>query len=246
MSTVIPSIAPASVDLPVAGGTLTVAQILLPGVPRGAVVLLREEHGTDGRMAVLMNALAEHGYESFAADLATLSSEPLSDEAALAALGDLVAHVGSHGWTREQTGVVGYGFGGRLALLAASRTQLGAAVSVSPEGVGRSTPGRPALVDAVPAVVTPWLGMFGAVDDLAPADDVRTLAKRLVGPSPQYSEVVTYPGVGGLFFHESAEALAHAAMFDSWQRVVEWLNLRVVPRPTPYAEIWSLKQALGE
>lgn len=246
MSAAVPRIMPSFVDVPVAGGMLAVGQILLPGVPRGAVVLLCEPHAIGGQAIDLMNGLAEHGYESFAADVTTLAPDALTDQAALAAFADLLSHVGSRGWTPEQMGVVGYGFGGRLALLAAAEQLLGAAVSVSPDGVTDSAPGRPALVSHARPVVTPWLGMFGADDETAPAAAVRLLAERLVDPSPQYTELVTYPGVRGDFFHESTEARGHAGMFDSWQRVVEWLNLRVVPRPTPYAEIWSLKQAMSE
>jgi carboxymethylenebutenolidase len=161
------------------------------------------------------------------------------------ALRDLVTHVGLRGWDQEQIGIVGYGFGGRVALLAAAELNVGAAVSVSPDGVTRAADTRPALMDTARPVVTPWLGMFGANDEAAPRHAILALADRLTEPSPAYTEFVTYPGVVGDFFYESAEVLGSAAMFDSWQRVIEWLNLRVVPRPSPYAEIWSLRETMS-
>ena len=61
--------------------------------------------------------------------------------------------------------------------------------------------------------------------------------------SPVYTQLVTYPGVSGTFYQESAESLAHAASFDAWQRALEWFNLRVVPRPSQLAELWERKKA---
>jgi len=245
MSTVVPRIIPANADVAVAGGVLRVAQISLPGLPRGAVILLGEAERMGDQTVELMNGLAEHGYESVAADLTAIDPD-LDDGRAVAALSDLVAHLGTRDWVAQQIGVVGYGSGGRIALRAAAELDLGAAISISPEGMTGGTAGRPALIDTARPVSTPWLGMFGADDAGAPRDAVLRLSQRLIEPSPAYTELVTYPGVDGDFFHESAEVLGHAAMFDSWQRVVEWLNLRVVPRPSPYAEIWSLKQAMSE
>jgi carboxymethylenebutenolidase len=58
--------------------------------------------------------------------------------------------------------------------------------------------------------------------------------------------VVTYPGVSRTYYRDSYEAAAHAAAFDTWQRVVEWLNRRVVPRSTPLAEAWRARQSTKE
>jgi carboxymethylenebutenolidase len=245
MSTAIPRITPTRMDVVVAGVALRVAQINLPGIPRGAVILLGEVDRMGDQAVDLMNGLAEHGYESIAADLTAIDRE-LDDDRAIGALHDLVAHLATREWHEQQVGVVGYGVGGRIALRAAAELNLGAAVSISPDGVTRDSAHRPALVDSVRPVSTPWLGMFGADDADAPRKAIARLADRLTDPSPAYTELVTYPGVDGDFFHESAEALGHAAMFDAWQRVIEWLNLRVVPRPSPYAEIWSLKQSMSE
>jgi carboxymethylenebutenolidase len=245
MSTAVPRISPTRTDVAVAGGALRIAQITLPGVPRGAVIVLGELDRMGDQAVDLMNGLAEHGYESIAADLTAIDPE-IGDDAAVAALRDLVTHLGTRDWVEQQIGVVGYGFGGRVALRAAADLDLGAAVSISPDGLTQARPGRPALVDEARPVSTPWLGMFGARDEQAPPAAVDRLDDLLTEPSPAFTELVTYPGVDGDFFHESAEALGHAAMFDSWQRVIEWLNLRVVPRPTPYAEIWSLKQAMSD
>jgi carboxymethylenebutenolidase len=84
--------------------------------------------------------------------------------------------------------------------------------------------------------------MFGAEDTHASRQVLSTLVTTLGPQSPVYTELVRYPGVEVGFYRDSHRALGHAAAFDSWQRIVEWLNARVVPRPTPLAEAWRARR----
>jgi len=234
-------IEPKLTDLWLDGRTMRVATLHLGGVPRGAVVLLRGAGATGLDVFEAMNGLAEHGYESVAADLAAGGAP--GDDDALRSLEALVELLGRRGWTTEQIGLVGYGPGGRIALLAAATTTFGAAVSIDPDGVAdivaRAAAGGLGMR-------TPWLGMFGREERATPARAVAELGHALSTSSPMYTQLVSYPGVTGHFYQESGEAVAHAAAFDSWQRIVEWLNARVVPRPTPLAEAWRLRQLMGQ
>ncbi|MDQ6522947.1 dienelactone hydrolase family protein [Nocardioides sp. LHD-245] len=207
-------------------GSVPTAEVRLFGLPRGAALLLCERGGLDTQAPELMNALAEHGYESLAVDLAELD---LDDQGLLTAVHGLLGVLGEQGWSHDQIGVVGYGLGGRAALVAACDLVLGATVSLSP---------RAALEVDDPLVRSPWLAMFGEHDPDMPPAAVAELERR-AAPAPEYAHLVVYPGVGADFFRASAGSLGHAAAFDSWQRVVEWLNIRVVPRPSPYAERWA-------
>jgi carboxymethylenebutenolidase len=184
-----------------------------------------------------MNDLAEHGYESVAADLGPDTAE--DDGAALGHLRTLLDRLAARGWDLDQIGVVGYGSGGRAALLAAAAMELGAAVSVRPV--------LPAGLDAraVGPVRTPWLGLFGALDE-RPKGSVAAFDAALAASSPVFTQVVVYPGVTGEFVHDGLHPLTHAAAYDSWQRTVEWLNARVVPRPTPLARAWNDRLAHRE
>jgi carboxymethylenebutenolidase len=221
----VPRIVPSTGEIESPRGALRVAEIRLGGVPRGAAIVLCDAGALDRDAADAMNGLAEHGYESIAADLTRTG--PVTDDDALRDVGLVLDHLGERGWSAEQIGLVGYGFGGGIALLAAAEFGLGAAVSVAPVGAPEPLPVR-----------TPWLGIFG---DGGPWSLGETLASR----SPVYTELVSYPGVTGEFYRGSSEAPAHAASFDSWQRTVEWLNLRVVPRLTPLAEAWRMRQEKG-
>jgi len=203
------------------GAGVTATEITLGGVPRGAIIVLCDA-GRLSDAAEPMNGLAEHGYESVAAEVSGGAGD---------VVGSLLAHLGARGWEAEQVGVIGYGAGGRAALLTAAEFTLGAAVTIAPDGPV-SDPREP--------LRTPWLGLFGG-----DAAGLRRLGETLYERSPVYTEVVCYPAAGSGFHRDSAEAPVHAAAFDSWQRTVEWLNLRVVPRLTPLARAWRARQPAG-
>jgi carboxymethylenebutenolidase len=207
-------------------GRISTAEIRLPGLPRGAALVLYGPSGLETHAPDALNVLAEHGYESLAADLGPRRAD---DEDLLATVVGLLAILGERGWSYEQVGLVGFGEGGRAALVAARDLVVGAVVSVSPPD---------ALQVASPLVRSPWLGLFGEHDpDMTPRA-VAELEVRL-RPAPQFSHLVIYPGVGTYFFQPSSTSLGHAAAFDSGQRILEWLNIHVVPRPSPYAQRWA-------
>lgn len=202
-------------------GALPILEIALGGAPRGLVLLLCDRGGLDHDATEVMNRLAEHGYESLAAEAEGESLEPLLERA------------DERGWTEEQVGLVGFGVGGYAVLQAAAELRFGAAVSLSPAGA----------LGVVDALRTPWLGLFGAEDPGVRADEVDALATRLATGSDVYSQVVIYPGVGADFYRHHGDGLSYAASYDGWQRTMEWLELRVAPRLTPLAEQWRRRKA---
>lgn len=222
----VPRIKPDTFAVELPGGRLDVAEIRLAGSPRGAVVVGCEAGRLAGDAPEVMNRLAEHGYASLAADL---SADGPTDGELVARVGALLSTLTDQGWSYEQIGVIGYGFGGRVAFLAAEAFELGAAVSVSPRATNsvRTDP-------AAASLRTPWLGLFGEGehDGNARSPSPAELCADLGTSSAAHTSIVTYPTVGD-FYRDSAAPAVHAAAFDSWQRTVEWLNLRVAPRPTP-------------
>jgi len=224
------------------GRCIPVASVLLGGIPRGAVILLSSAGASAHDAADTMNRLAEHGYESVAADLGSVTprrtgpghADELADVEALAAM------LSERGWSKEQIGLVGYGYGGRIALLASAAAVYGAAVSIEPTGV-EELAASPDRIGGGRGVLTPWLGMFSDMDEADRTQSLQTLEYWLWSYSAAYTQIVTYPGVTPAFYQDSREAISHAAAFDSWQRVIEWLNLRVIPKPTPLAEAWRAR-----
>jgi carboxymethylenebutenolidase len=218
-------------------GAAPALAISLGGVPRGAVVVLCAAGALDREAAAVLNGLAQHGYESIAVDATAAGIE--SPDLAVDWVEAALDHLARRTWTAEQVGVVGYGAGGRVAMAAAARLTLGAAVSVAPTSESwPSRAGQPSRWWS-DSVTTPWLGMFGNdVSDIAPSS-LSALRDDLATASPVFTRVVQYPEVSGPFYRAAAAATSHAASFDSWQRTVEWLNLRVVPRPSALAVAWS-------
>jgi carboxymethylenebutenolidase len=233
-----PRIEPRCARMHLSSGSNRVAEIELGGVPRGAVIVVSEAGRLELEAFDAMNTFAAHGYVSVAADLAVPAkgTRP-ADRDLLCDVGALLERLAGRGWASEQVGIVGSGLGGRVALLAAAEFPLGGAVSFSPEGVTAE-----GLRDPAP-VRTPWLGLFGGRDRGTPLEAIVRLRDRLETRSPAHVEIVSYPLADGHFHRGGAATSVHTAYFDGWQRAVEWLNLRVVPRPTPLAQRWAQRVA---
>lgn len=235
-------IRPATIELRRGADARPGLQINLPGTPRGAVLVLGRADVADGHVATVMNSLAAHGYEAVGVDVphdaAGLSDDDLD---AWTSIG--LERLAGGGWTPEQVGLIGYGTGGHASLVAATRRALGAAVSVSPRWTGDPTVTIAGLARRAGEMRTPWLGLVGGKDTAAPTPALRELAVALDDRAAVFTRVVVYRGVDGAFHHDAAESPVHAAAFDAWQRIVEWVDLRVVPRPTRLAAAWSAARA---
>jgi len=219
------------------GLAIPVADIELGGVPRGAALILCEQGELSSTADEIGNRFAEHGYESTTADLVTLLGPGSADDAIAGALQVLLRHVSRRDWTTDQIGVLGYGQSGRASLIAAARFPVGAAVSAAAR-----------LEDVVNglspysfSLAVPWLGMFAA-DAATEASRVRSFGDAVDAASKAFTTVLGYTQAGRSFYRDSREPWEQAAAFDSWQRTVEWFNLRVVPRPTPLAQAWRARQ----
>jgi carboxymethylenebutenolidase len=227
-------IAPSPGEVSFRGAAIPVADIELGGLPRGAVLILCEEGELGPTAAEIGNRFAEHGYESTTAELA--AADGADDSALAGALDVLLDHLARRGWTPDQVGVLGYGTAGRAALVAAARLPVGAAVTAT--GSLDDLVGGPST-EALP-VTAPWLGMFTVAGE-PEASRVRAFGTEVDAVSSAFTRVIEYSHGGGSFYRDSREPWEHAAAFDSWQRTVEWFNLRVVPRPTPLAQAWRAR-----
>jgi len=215
-----------------AGRSVQVSAVHLGGVPRGAVLIVAGPAGLGPVESVdVMNALAQHGYESVLATPTGLSPDGAVTGEIVQVLMDRLE---ARGWTPDQTGLIGYGRGAGVVVAAAAQTPYGAAVSI-PRDAGEL------VGDArVTALRTPWLGIVGLGSDPDLDRRLREYRTDLADASPEYTSVVGYPGVDHCL-HDSTEASVHAAAFDAWQRTAEWLNTHVAFRPTPSAEAWNAR-----
>lgn len=214
-------------------GKLPVLEISLGGTPRGVVVLVCDETDSSDGVVEWMNRFAEHGYETLAATVPWDCSFPLLDTVFFRTEG--------RGWTAEQTGLVGWGSGGRVVLDAATRLSFGAAVSMSASLRDGSCTSSDEFEGGV---ATPWLGLFGTEDPEAPERLVTGLRSALDRGADVHTEVVRYPGVGADFYRQGNDGVGYAAWYDGWQRTVEWLEARIAPRLTPFAQQWRQREVV--
>lgn len=228
-----PRIAPRRGELTVPGAPeVSIAEIRLGPFPRGAALILYDAESVAG-VDDPMNALAQHGFESLAAGLPVAT--PATKDRILDAL---VLRLGERNWDHEQIGVLGCGRGGYTVLGAAGRYPFGAAVSVVELGTAEQ---QDQVARAMSELRTPWLGLT----DTSIADRGDGVLDRLKAVSarqtPVYSELIDYRGLTGRFHHSTTDTLSHSAAFDGWQRTIEWLNNRVVPRLTPASLAWRAR-----
>lgn len=134
---------------------------------------------------------------------------------------------------RQRRGVravvsVGFCFGGRLAFLTATRSELALSGAIGfyggPVGPGRA--GMPAPVDVADQVRCPVLGLFGGADQGIPPENVAAFERALSAAGVDH-ELVTYDGAPHSFFDRKADQYADASA-DAWRRVLEFVR-RLTP-----------------
>lgn len=233
-----------TVELVTADGPMALSQALPDVAPdelgrRPAVVVLQEAFGVNDYVASVLGRLADAGYHAVAPHLFHRSGDPViayDDYAAapvhMEALGDpgiladvdaAIDHLERAGHPATSVGVVGFCMGGRASFLVASSRALGAAVTFY--GGAIVTPRNawmPALLDRVPSLATPWLGLFGDDDAGIPVADVERLRAELEASSPVAWDLVRYPGAGHGFHCDQRDAYQPAAAEDAWRRTLDW------------------------
>lgn len=212
------------------------------GTPAGAVVVVQEAFGVNDHITDVTRRFARAGFHAVAPDLFHRSGGgtapyddfskvlPLfegldGDGALLVDLDAALDHLRNAGWSDLRIGVVGFCFGGRVSFLAALHRRLGAAVGFYGGGIvtGRF-PQFPPLVDGAGSLQTPWLGLFGDLDESIPVADVEVLADALVQRAAVPAEVVRYPDAGHGFHCDQRPSYDEAAARDGWRRTIDWFE----------------------
>ena len=184
--------------------------------------------------------LAEAGYTAIAPALFHRVGSPVLDytdfEAVMPAMMSLTAggietdldaafaELKRRGFADASTGIVGFCMGGTVALFAGTQWQLGAAVTFYGGGVSQGRFGFPSLLDVAPDLQTPWLGLYGDLDQGISVDEVESL-RRVAAAAPVPTEVVRYPDAGHGFNNDDRpDAYHEASATDAWRRTLEWFG----------------------
>ncbi|MHB1445595.1 MAG: dienelactone hydrolase family protein [Acidimicrobiales bacterium] len=213
----------------------------LSGGSRGGVVVIHHMPGYDRGTKEIARRFAEMGYDAICPNLYWREAPGAApDDAAATAraaggvpderlIGDVsgaAAHLRALDSSNNKVGVIGYCSGGRQSVLAACNVDLDAAVDCYGAFVTGTPPeGFPLqvtnLVDQLPNLRCPLLGLFGNEDKFPTPEQVDELESILKDKKKEY-EFHRYDGAGHAFFSVDRPAYNVAAATDGWARITEF------------------------
>jgi carboxymethylenebutenolidase len=204
-----------------------------------AVIVVQEAFGVNEHIEDVCRRFAAEGYRAVAPHLFYRTGDPVLDyvnfekivphiqalsEAGLA--GDLDAtlgHLAERGIDESRTAIVGFCMGGTIAFLTAARHRLAAAATFYGGGVAEGRFGMPSLVDLAPRLQTPWLGLYGDLDQGIPVEQVEALRVAVAG-APVAAEVVRYEEAGHGFHCDARDSYHEPSARDAWRRTLSWFQ----------------------
>ncbi|MEO6884783.1 MAG: dienelactone hydrolase family protein [Jatrophihabitantaceae bacterium] len=205
--------------------------------PRGGVVLIHHMPGYDRASKEMVRRFAELGYDAICVNLywreapgaapddaaATARAQGgVPDERLIGDVGGAAAYLRALPTSNGKVGVIGYCSGGRQSVLAACNVDLDAAVDcygafvtgTPPEGF----PMRGNLVDQLPNLRPPLLGLFGNEDSYPSPEHVDELEQILKDNGKQY-QFHRYDETGHGFFAVDRPSYRVAAANDGWEQI---------------------------
>jgi carboxymethylenebutenolidase len=234
-----------TIEITTSDGPMALYEAVPDGDVRGGMVVIQEAFGVNSYIEDVTNRFADLGYHAVAPHLfhragggtvpygdfgAVIAKyEGLTDDAILVDADAALAHLAAAGRAAAATGIVGFCFGGRVTFLVAARRRLGAAIGFYGGGiVTQRFPQFPSLVSECATLKTPWLGLFGGLDQSIPVEDVDRLRVEL-DAAPVDTDVVLYPDADHGFFRDVGEAYHPEAAADGWKRTQAWLDEHLAP-----------------
>ena len=209
-----------------------------PGVnAKGGVVVVQEAFGVTEHIEDIARRLADAGYYAVApaffhrqgaptlayddfASVMPLMKE-LNAEGITVDLTAAFAHIEAAGFPAARTGIVGFCMGGSVTFYAATLRALGAAVTFYGGGVAEGRFGLPSLLDQTPNLQTPWLGLFGDLDQGIPIADVEKL-RGATDAVKVPTEIVRYPDADhGFNCNDRPAVFNPTAAADAWGRTLD-------------------------
>ncbi len=206
--------------------------------PRGGVVVIHHMSGCDRATKEIVRRFAELGYDAICPNLYSREAPGAApDDAAAVAranggvpdarlVGDVAgaaAHLRSLETSNGKVGVIGYCSGGRQAVLAACNVDLDAAVDCYGAFVTGTVPEDfpvkvTNLVDQLPKLRCPLLGLFGEQDKTPSPEHIAELSQLLDDLGKPFEEH-TYPDAGHGFFAVDRPSYRVEAANDGWEQI---------------------------
>jgi carboxymethylenebutenolidase len=204
---------------------------------RGGVVVIHHMPGYDRATKEMVRRFAELGYDAICPNLyfreapgadpddaaATARAQGgVPDERLVGDVAGAAAYLRGLDTSNGKVGVIGHCSGGRQAVLTACALDVDAAVDcygafvtgTPPEGF----PMRSNLVDQLPKISAPLLGLFGNEDSYPSPEQVDELEQILTSQGSPY-EFHRYDDAGHAFFAVDRPAYRVAAANDGWEQI---------------------------
>jgi carboxymethylenebutenolidase len=227
------------VNVKVGGGAMGI-YIAEPGVDaRGAVIVLQEAFGVNDHIRDICNRFADANYVAVAPHLFHRSGDPqlgydnmqevmpfimqLQADELEADMNAALGHLASKGFEGRQVAAVGFCMGGSISFVAGCYWPLGAAVSFYGGGIAQSRFGFPPLFDLAPTLQTPWLGLFGDLDQSIPTKEVEGLRAAVANAAPE-AEVVRFTDANHGFHCDARSSYHEVSAKDAWDRTLAFLD----------------------
>lgn len=208
---------------------------------RGGVVVIHHMPGYDRATKEIVRRFAEMGYDAICPNLYWREAPGAAPDDAAATvraaggvpdqrlLGDVAGaadHLRGLDGSNGRVGVIGYCSGGRQSVLAACNLDLDAAVDCYGAFVTGTPPeGFPLqvqnLVDQLPNLRCPLLGLFGADDQYPSPAHVAELDEILTANAKAH-EFHTFEGAGHSFFSVDRPAYSVAAANRGWELIADF------------------------
>jgi carboxymethylenebutenolidase len=203
------------------------------GRPWPGVIVVQEWWGLDAQIRSIADRIAGLGYLAFAPDLYHGEQASLADSdkaavltqkygpAAPADLEKVYDALKAHPDCTGKIGIVGFCFGGRMALTLGLSRPLDAVVTFYGGGMQQ-------IFDRLGRFKAPAvLGFFGDKDVSIPAGTIDEF-KRLLAKAGVEHEVITYPNSGHAFFRDSDPSVYKPeAAADAWERLTRFFAIHL-------------------
>jgi carboxymethylenebutenolidase len=206
--------------------------------PRGGVVVIHHMPGFDAATKEIVRRFAVLGYDAVCPNLfwrqapgaapddaaaTARAAGGVPDDRLVGDVGGAAAHLRALPTSNGRVGVIGYCSGGRQSVLAACSLDLQAAVDCYGAFVTGTPPeGFPLkvtnLVDRLPALRAPLLGLFGAQDSHPSPEQVDELDEILSDHGKEH-DFHTYDDAGHAFFAVDRPGYRVAAATDGWAKI---------------------------
>lgn len=230
------------VDLQVRDDTMALYVAEPEDAPRGAVIVLQEAFGVNEHIRDLCHRFADAGYVAVAPHLYHRSGDPelgyddmqevmpyimqLQADELEADMTATLEHLEGRGFSHDQVAAVGFCMGGSLSFVAACYWKLGAAVTFYGGGIAQSRFGLPPLFELAPTLQSPWLGLYGDLDESIPTAEVEGLRDAVTKAEPA-TEIVRYPDATHGFHCDSRSSYHEASATDGWARTLAWIEQHI-------------------